>query len=172
MRCCFDEIQEFPDCATSLNFFREDGRYDVICSGSMMGINYNEITSNSVGYKSDVTLYSLDFEEYLWELGYTGTQVDDMYGHLVSLTPFSSSEMDTFVRIFTDYVVTGGMPEIVNDFVNRKDFSNVLVLQKQLCIDYEQDIVKYAVGMEKAKIRNVYRNIPTFLSKENFLYFK
>ncbi|MCQ2306672.1 MAG: AAA family ATPase [Bacteroidales bacterium] len=65
MRCCFDEIQEFPDCATSLKFFREDGRYDVICSGSMMGINYDEITSNSVGYKSDITLYSLDFEEYL-----------------------------------------------------------------------------------------------------------
>lgn len=117
-------------------------------------------------------MYSFDFEEYLWVLGYAETQVDDMYGHLVSLTPFSSSEMDTFVRIFTDYVVTGGMPEIVNDFVNRKDFSNVLVLQKQLCIDYEQDIVKYAVGMEKAKIRNVYRNIPIFLSKENFLYFK
>lgn len=163
----FDELQEFPDCTTSLKFFKEDGRYDVICSGSLMGLNYKEITSNSVGYKTDVTLYSLDFEEYLWALGYTEAHVDDMQEHLISLTPFSSLELETYFKIFTDYVITGGMPEVVNDFLEQGNFSNTLALQKQLCLDYEQDIIKYAVGIEKARIRNVYRNIPVFLAKEN-----
>ena len=66
----FDEIQDCINCATSLKAFKIDGRYDVICSGSLMGINYNEIESNSVGYKTDYNMYSLDFEEYLWAKGY------------------------------------------------------------------------------------------------------
>ena len=65
----FDEIQEFPDIATSLKFFCIDGRFDVICSGSMLGINYKKIESNSVGYKTDYDMRSMDFEEFLWAKG-------------------------------------------------------------------------------------------------------
>lgn len=163
----FDELQEYPDCATSLKFFKEDGRYDVICSGSMMGLNYSDITSNSVGYKSDVMMYSLDFEEFLWARGYGDDVVESMLAHMSSRQPFSELEMQKFDSLFLEYVATGGMPEVVAHFVKNGNFGNVLAMQKQLLEDYEEDIVKYAVGLDKAKIRNVYRNIPVFLAKEN-----
>ena len=163
----FDELQEFPDCATSLKFFSEDGRYDVICSGSMMGLNYKDITSNSVGYKTDFTMYSIDFEEFLWAKGYTEEHVNDLYQHLETLTPFSTVEMDVMNNLFLEYAVVGGMPAIVNQFIETDNFSGILEMQRQLVADYEEDITKYAQGMDKAKIKNVYRHIPFFLSKEN-----
>ncbi|MBR1792382.1 MAG: ATP-binding protein [Bacteroidales bacterium] len=163
----FDEMQECPDCATSLKFFHEDGRYDVICSGSLMGLNYKEITSNSVGYKTDVFMHSLDFEEFLWALGYAENISENIYSHIVDCHPFSALELDRLERLFTDYIITGGMPEVVSHFIKEGNFSGVLEKQRQLIVDYEQDIVKYASGIDKARIRNVYRHVPIFLSKEN-----
>ena len=81
----FDELQECPACATSLKFFKLDGRYDVICSGSLMGINYKEIESNSVGFKEDYEMHSMDFEEFLWAKGYTEEFVEDLFEHLVEV---------------------------------------------------------------------------------------
>jgi len=163
----FDEMQEFPDCATCLKFFKEDGRYDVICSGSMMGLNYHQITSNSVGYKMDYTLHSLDFEEFLWAKGYSQGQIDDMFEHLSTLTPFSTLEMDVMNELFLEYAVVGGMPAILNRFIETGHYSGILEMQQQLLLDYEEDITKYAQGVDKAKIKNVYRHIPFFLAKEN-----
>ena len=163
----FDEIQEYPDCATGLKFFKEDGRFDVICSGSMMGINYKDITSNSVGYKTDITMYSLDFEEFLWAKGYDETHIKGMFGHLVELTPFSALEMDVMNECFLQYAVVGGMPEMVKRFVATGNYFGIAEMQQQLLLDYENDITKYASNMDKAKIMSVYRNIPVFLAKEN-----
>ena len=163
----FDEAQEFPDCTTSLKFFKQDGRYDVICSGSMMGLNYKEITSISVGYKTDVTMYSLDFEEFLWAKGYRQEHIDNIYQHIVELKPFSSLEMDVLNEKFLEYITVGGMPAIVSDFISNGNYSNTLAMQRQLLLDYEADITKYAQGIDKAKIKNVYRNIPVFLAKDN-----
>ncbi len=163
----FDEVQEFPDCTTSLKFFKQDGRYDVICSGSMMGLNYKEITSISVGYKTDVTMYSLDFEEFLWAKGYRQEHIDNIYQHLVELKPFSSLEMDVLNEKFLEYITVGGMPAIVSDFISNGNYGNTLAMQRQLLLDYEADITKYAQGIYKAKIKNVYRNIPVFLAKDN-----
>ena len=163
----FDEIQEYPDCATSLKFFKEDGRFDVICSGSMMGINYKDITSNSVGYKTDITMYSLDFEEFLWAKGYDETHIEGMFGHLVQLTPFSALEMDVMNECFLQYAVVGGMPEMVKRFVATGNYFGIAEMQQQLLLDYENDITKYASNMDRAKIKSVYRNIPVFLAKEN-----
>ena len=163
----FDEIQEYPDCATSLKFFKEDGRYDVICSGSMMGISYKDITSNSVGYKTDITMYSFDFEEFLWAKGYDENHVEDLFRHLVELTPFSPVEMDVMNECFLEYAVIGGMPEIVKRFVTTGNYFGISEMQQQLLLDYENDITKYASGMDRAKIKSVYRNIPVFLAKEN-----
>lgn len=163
----FDEMQDYPDCATSLKFFKEDGRYDVICSGSAMGLNYKDITSNSVGYKTDIMLYSMDFEEFLWAKGYNEDFAEKLLRHLVELHPFNELEMQQLDLLFLEYVVTGGMPEVVSTFVKEGNYSNVLPLQRQLLADYEEDIVKYAQGLDKAKIRSVYRNIPVFLAKEN-----
>lgn len=163
----FDEIQDCINCATSLKSFKIDGRYDVICSGSLMGINYNEIESNSVGYKEDYEMYSLDFEEFLWAKGYKQSQIEELYNKLLNTTPLSNIEYDVMLENFKEYMVLGGMPAIVFTFVSQKNYSGTLKLQKQLLLDYEEDITKYAHGLDKGKILDIYRKIPVFLGKDN-----
>ena len=163
----FDELQDCPNCATSLKSFREDGRYDVICSGSMMGINYREIESNSVGNKEDVEMFSLDFEEYLWAKGYSSEQIEALYQKMHTLTPLGKVEYDVMLENFREYMVLGGMPAIVYRFVTQKHYGGTLEMQRQILRDYEEDITKYASGFDKAKVLNVYRKIPVFLGKEN-----
>lgn len=163
----FDEIQEHINCATSLKSFKADGRYDVICSGSLMGINYNEIESNSVGYKEDYEMYSLDFEEFLWAKGYKEEQIEEIYGKLLSTTPLSDTQYCVMLENFREYMVLGGMPAVVFTFVSQKNYSGTLKLQKQLLLDYEEDITKYAHGLDKGKILDIYRKIPVFLGKDN-----
>ena len=166
----FDELQKCPNCATSLKSFCQDGRFDVICSGSLMGIYYEEIESNAVGFKEDYDMYSMDFEEFLWAKGYSKQQVEDLYEHMLSLKPFTQIEMDTFMGIFRDYMTLGGMPEVVKMYIDNSHFGGTLKLQRQLLRDYEEDITKYAKGADKAKILAVYNHIPTFLAKENKKY--
>lgn len=163
----FDELQECPECATSLKFFCIDGRYDVICSGSLMGINYNKIESNSVGYKEDYEMYSMDFEEFLWAKGYSEEFVEELYSHMLNGKPFSELQLETLFDIFRDYMTLGGMPDVVRTYIENKNFSGTLEIQRQLLADYEEDITKYAVGLDKAKIKNIYNHISVFLAKEN-----
>ncbi len=163
----FDELQECPDCATSLKFFKQDGRYDVICSGSLMGISYKKIHSNSVGFKDDYEMHSMDFEEFLWALGYSDEQINGLYRHMIDVTPLSQTEMNVMLEHFGEYMVIGGMPALVNTFVTNKNYSGILKMQKQLILDYEEDITKYAESLDKAKILNVYRKIPAFLGSDN-----
>jgi len=163
----FDEIQRCPNCTTCLKSFAEDGRFDVICSGSLMGIHYQEIESVSVGYKEDYDMHSMDFEEFLWALGYKAQQVEDLYVHMAELRPFASGEMEVMMRLFHEYMVLGGMPAVVRKFVEEKNFSSTLAIQRQLLRDYDEDITKYAQGLDKGKIRQVYNHIPVFLAKEN-----
>ena len=166
----FDELQNCPDCATSLKSFCLDGRYDVICSGSLMGIYYEEIESNAVGFKEDYDMHSMDFEEFLWAKGYRRDQIEDLYRHMMELQPFSQLEMDTFMDIFREYMTLGGMPEVVKKFIDNGHFGGTLKLQRQLLKDYEEDITKYASQTDKAKILAVYNHISTFLAKENKKY--
>ncbi len=159
----FDEMQECVNTATSLKAFREDGRYDVICSGSLMGINYNEIESNSVGNKEDYIMKSLDFEEFLWAKGYKEEQIEDLYKNMIELKPLSSTQYEVMMSNFKDYMIVGGMPAIVSHFVKNKNFSGILKMQQQILIDYEEDITKYAGGLDKTKILNCYKKVPVFL---------
>ena len=163
----FDEIQEYPEIATSLKFFKLDGRFDVICSGSLLGINYNRIESNSVGYKTDYNMYSLDFEEFLWAKGYTSDVIEDMYKHMKELVPFSELEHSVFSAHFLDYCVLGGMPAVVREYIRNNTFEGTLDIQRQLIADYKEDIRKYAEGMDKTRITNVFNSIPVQLAKEN-----
>ena len=163
----FDELQDCINCATSLKPFKQDGRFDVICSGSLMGINYNEIESNSVGYKEDYEMYSMDFEEFLWAKGYESNQIDNLFTHMVDTIPLSQLELEVMFDNFREYMVLGGMPAIVRSFIINKNYSGTLKLQKQILLDYEEDITKYADGLDKGKILNVYRKIPVFLGKDN-----
>ena len=144
----FDEIQACPDCATSLKSFQIDGRFDVICSGSLMGINYQEIESNSVGYKEDYEMHSLDFEEFLWAKGYSEATINELLVKMENVIPLSSIEMDVFSNLFCDYMMLGGMPAVVNSYVTKGNFSGTLKMQQQLLADYEEDITKYAQGLD------------------------
>ena len=163
----FDELQACPNCAASLKFFKLDGRFDVICSGSLMGINYKEIESNSVGYKEGYEMHSMDFEEFLWAKGYSDEFVEELYEHMHNLEPLSALQMDVMLELFRDYVIIGGMPEVVDTYIKNKNFSGTLGIQKQLLKDYEEDITKYVEGLDKAKVKAVYNHISTFLAKEN-----
>lgn len=163
----FDEFQACPNCATSLKFFKLDGRFDVICSGSLMGISYNEIESNSVGYKEDYEMHSMDFEEFLWAMGYNDEFTADLLSHMLDVRPLSELQMDTLMSLFRDYVIIGGMPEVVSTYVRNKNFSGTLDIQCQLLKDYEEDITKYVEGLDKAKVKAVYNHISTFLAKGN-----
>lgn len=163
----FDEMQACIDCATSLKSFNQDGRFDVICSGSLMGISYKEIESNSVGNKVDYNMYSMDFEEFLWAKGYAEEQIEDLYKCMLELKPLSKVQYDVMMSNFKEYMVIGGMPAIVCKFVTQKNYSGTLDMQKQILLDYEEDITKYAAGLDQGKILNVYRKIPAFLGNEN-----
>lgn len=163
----FDEIQECINCATSLKFFKQDGRFDVICSGSLMGINYNEIQSVSVGYKQDYEMYSMDFEEFLWAKGYKQNFFDDILEKMVKIEPLNSIEMNVLSENFMEYMTVGGMPAIVDTFIRNKNYSGILSMQRQILLDYEEDITKYAGGLDKGKILNVYKKISVFLGQDN-----
>lgn len=163
----FDEIQKCINAATSLKSFKIDGRFDVICSGSLMGLSYKEIESVSTGHKIDYTMYSMDFEEFLWALGYREEQIENLYECMKNLSPLSETQFNVLLDRFHQYMVLGGMPEVVKLFVDQKNYSGTLALQKQIILDYEEDITKYVEGLDKTKILNVFRKIPVFLGQDN-----
>lgn len=163
----FDELQDFPDIATSLKFFQIDGRFDVICSGSLLGINYQRIESNSVGYKTDYEMFSLDFEEFLWAKGYDESTIQEMLEHMIQLNPFNEIEMSIYSSLFLDFCILGGMPAVVREYIEKGTFEGSIDIQRQLVADYKEDIRKYADGMDQTRITNVFDHIPVQLAKDN-----
>ncbi len=163
----FDEIQKFPDIATSLKFFKQDGRFDIICSGSMLGINYRKIESNSVGYKTDYTMRSMDFEEFLWAKGYDNSFTNNLLEHMKEMKAFNELELNVGHSLFLDYCVLGGMPAVVREYIIKNTFEGSLDTQRQLIGDYKEDIRKYAVGLDQTRIMNVFNHIAPQLAKEN-----
>lgn len=163
----FDELQDFPDIATSLKFFKIDGRFDVICSGSLLGINYQSIESNSVGYKTDYEMFSLDFEEFLWAKGYDESTIQEMLEHMIQLKSFNEIEMSIYSSLFLDFCILGGMPAVVREYIEKGTFEGSIDIQKQLVADYKEDIRKYADGIDQTRITNVFNHIPVQLAKDN-----
>lgn len=163
----FDELQDFPEIATALKFFAIDGSYDIICSGSLLGIHYKRIESNSVGYKEDYLMFSLDFEEFLWAKGYSKNIVDTMLENMINQVPFGVVFLEQMHSLFLDYCLLGGMPGIVKEYIDKNTFEGTLKLQRQLLLDYQEDIRKYVEGLDQTRILNVFRHIPVQLAKEN-----
>ncbi len=163
----FDELQEYPEIATALKFFKIDGRFDVICSGSLLGIHYKRIESNSVGYKTDYEMYSMDFEEFLWAKGYDNAVIEDMLLHMREQKPFNELEMKQYSNYFLDYCILGGMPAVVCEYIKNDTFEGTLDIQHQLLNDYREDIRKYAEGLDQTRILNVFEQIPIQLAKDN-----
>ena len=163
----FDEIQEHPDITTSLKFFCQDGRFDVICSGSLLGLHYRQISSNSVGYRIDCEMHSMDFEEFLHAKGYSDTIAAELLSHLVDVSPLSAAEMAVFPKLFLDFCITGGMPEVVKSHIESGTFHGLVDIQRQINYAYRDDVRKYAKGVEQTRIANVLEHIPAQLAKEN-----
>ena len=164
----FDEIQKFPDIATTLKFFAQDGRFDVICSGSLLGINYGEIESNSVGYKTDAGMLSLDFEEFLWAKGYGDDLTGEMLDAMCAMQPLKSVTHDVVRGLFLDYCTLGGMPDVVRAHIESNgSFSGIYDRQRQIVNDYREDVRKYASGLDQTRILNVFDHIPVQLAREN-----
>lgn len=162
----FDEIQDFPEITTSLKSFCVDKKYDVICSGSILGINYNRIDSISIGYKSDYQMFSLDFEEFLFNLGYDEKVIEMMLNKMLNAIPFSENEINVFSNLFFDYIIASGMPSVCSSFIEKGTFEGTLEMLKQLIEDYKGDIRKYTVGIDQARVLSVFKQIPFQLAKE------
>lgn len=163
----FDEIQEFPDITTTLKPFAIDKRYDVICSGSLLGINYKRIHSISLGYKTEYEMHSMDFEEYLWAIGEREETINEILEHMIKLMPFSDVEMNKYMELFIDYVIVGGMPNVVKNYVINKNFQGITELQIDIINGYKDDARKYIEGLDQTKIINTFNSIPVQLAKDN-----
>lgn len=162
----FDEFQEYPDIATSLKFFKQDGRFDVICSGSLLGTHYQKIHSISVGYKTDYEMFSLDFEEFLWANGYDDHLTDEILNCMLNMIPFDDLQRNVLSNLFFNYCVLGGMPAVIRSYLEKQSFEGTLEMQQQIILDYEEDVRKYVIGLEQTKILSVYRSVPVQLGKE------
>jgi len=163
----FDELQEFPEIATSLKFFAQDGRFDVICSGSLLGIQVKHVKSYSVGYQETETMRSLDFEEFLWGCGYRDDQIAGLLEPVLACRPFGAAVKNTMDRLFMDYCVTGGMPDVLETYFVKGTFERVPHTQRRILEDYREDIRKYAEGLDPVRIQAVFDSVPVHLAKEN-----
>lgn len=163
----FDEIQDFPEIATSFKSFASCGKVDMIASGSLLGINYKRIESVSVGYKTDYEMFSMDFEEFLWANGYGSDDTEDMLHHMLSIEPFSALKADRYHQLFLYFSILGGMPAVVASYIEKGSFDGSLQIQRQLLYDYREDITKYAEGLDQGRILNVFDHIPAQLAKDN-----
>ena len=161
-----DEIQNCPRARTALKFFSIDKRFDVIASGSLLGINYKDVPSYPVGYVEHLEMHSLDFEEFLWANGITENSIADIKEYFDKREKVPQAMHEKMLELFKEYIVVGGMPRVVNEFVTTNNFANVLRLQKAIISDYTDDIAKYAEGTEKAKARACFLSIPKHLSKD------
>lgn len=163
-----DEIQECEEAITSLKFWAIDNRFDVIASGSMLGIDYKRASSFPVGYLDFLDMYGLDFEEFLWSCGITEKLIDDLKNHFLNKTPVPQSIHSTMSRLFREYMATGGMPEIVSAYSEHKNFVVVDKIQKGLLQGYLYDIAHYASSDEKIKAEKCFLSLSKqLLGKEN-----
>lgn len=162
-----DEIQECGDARTSLKFLAQDGRYDVVASGSLLGVQYKKVRSVPVGYEESVTMHSLDFEEFLWAKGYAPNVMAELKNSFANRTKVDDVLNDVMHREVRDYMAVGGMPAVVDAFAARRDYAEADSVQRQIISDYLDDIMNYAPDNEKPKIRSCFLAIPRQLAREN-----
>ena len=168
-----DEIQECPNARTSFKFLAQDGRYDVVASGSLLGIKYKrrrrdmEPKSVSVGFERQVTMHSLSFEEFLWAKGYGRRQIDDIRGYFERREPVPDAVNEKFHSLVREYAVVGGMPDVVSGYVENRHFGEVQRSQEKILAAYIDDMHKYADSVDIPKIERCFRAMPLILAREN-----
>ena len=164
-----DEIQECPDARTALKFFHLDGRYDVIGTGSLLGVRGygKEPKSIPVGYETTIDMSPLDFEEFLWANGISEVVIDSLRKNIRAVTPVPEALHKKMRQLLLQYTVVGGMPDVVQTFVDTKRLDEVLNMQRDIVRSYEDDMIKYANQKDKSHILECFQSIPKQLSKEN-----
>ena len=161
-----DEIQNCPKAQTALKFITQDGRFDCIASGSLLGIKIREIPSYPVGYVEHLEMFSLDFEEFLWARGISAQSIADIKGYFERKEKVPPAMHNRMMELFREFIVVGGMPGVVQEFVDTGNFNTVLKLQRDIINGYVNDIAKYAEGTEKVKARSCFYSIPKQLAKD------
>lgn len=169
-----DEIQVCAEARTAVKFLVEDGSVDVISSGSLLGLSYledddknvTEPTSLPVGYEEQITMYSLDFEEFLWAKGYNDDAIAYLKDFYISNKEVPKELNDKYLELFREFMIVGGMPEVVQTFIDTNNFQEASKIQGKILADYQDDISKHAKGQEKIKVRQCYDSIPKQLVKE------
>lgn len=169
-----DEIQACGNARTALKFLAEDGRLDIVSSGSLLGLTYGEDDDPNVeepksiptGYEMFITMYSLDFEEFLWAEGYDANSISYLKEFFEKCNTIPQDLNLKYENLFREYIVVGGMPEVVANYVESHDFTKVEELQNKILENYRFDISKHAKGAEKVKVRKCYDSIPKQLAKE------
>ena len=162
-----DEIQECGNARTALKFLAQDARYDIVVSGSLLGVQYKNVKSIPVGYEEPVTMHSLDFEEFLWAKGYSYEQISALQDSFAERRKVDALINDVLHRELREYMVIGGMPAVVQQFIERRNFAEADEIQRQIVSDYLDDVMNYASEVEKPKIRNCFLSIPRQLAREN-----
>ena len=163
-----DEIQECQEAITSLKFWALDNRFDVIASGSLLGIDYKRASSYPVGYVDYLKMYGIDFEEFLWGMGISEDMIRNICGYLSSKAAIPEAIHSQMTKYFRQYVAIGGMPEAVQKYIDTKDFREVDRIQRSLLQGYQYDIAHYATAEEKVKAEKCYLSLAKqLLDKEN-----
>lgn len=162
-----DEIQACPKALTSLKFLATDCPYDIIASGSLLGVAIAASTSYPVGYVTTVDLYPMDFEEFLYANQIQPAQIDMLRQYYEKQQPVPEGIHQIFLQHLKNYVICGGMPAVVKDFVQTKDFTKTRNKQQQIMKDYYEDMAKYAQPQDKVKVHECFSSIPLQLGKEN-----
>ena len=170
----FDEIQACPNARVALKSFAIDGRYDVIASGSLLGLSYGqdteikqEISSIAVGYEKEIEMLPMDFEEFLWAIGMDENIIKSLEEYVDGKNKIPEAINDSMGTYLRQYLVVGGMPAVVSMFVDKKNYSLVYDEQIKILNAYEDDVMKHATNIEKNKIKNCYNSLPRQLAKEN-----
>ena len=171
----FDEIQDCPKARGSLKYFHLDGRFEVMCTGSLLGVNgyktpdekkEEEEASIPVGFEDIVNMYPMDFEEWLWANGIRDMHVDYLKQSLANETPVEEALNNRFQELLYQYIVVGGMPEVVATFMETRQIGKVLSVQRRIIDEYKSDMLKYALPTDKSRIRECFESIPAQLSRE------
>ena len=171
-----DEIQECREARTALKSFQIDGRFDIIATGSLLGVRgYGKSEKRAeggqdsvpVGYETVIEMHPLDFEEFLWANGISGKVIDTVKSCFKKESVIPEGVHKVMMELLYRYVIVGGLPEVVNTFLETKNIELTYQMQRNLIAGYEEDMVKYASDADKARIRECFESIPKQLAKDN-----
>lgn len=162
----FDEVQEIPDLLTHIKFLVEDGRYDYILTGSLLGVKLKDIRSIPVGFMDTIEMYPLDFEEFCMANGIQKNILKYLKEHYDSKEPIDEYIHNRLMMLFRLYLIVGGMPEAVQTYIDTNDLSAVAQIQKNILETYKYDIAKYDIN-NKLHLDEILESIPSELNSKN-----